>query len=176
MRSCGPNMYDDYYMLKNIKTELTSGPKTGSESDLETDDLLMTLKSIPEPKRQQKGRRRSSKKRNSIQQSDSECSMADSQSTVSSDSELAPSSISDESESEADPIPMSSASDVTEDETSGSSGDEAALLFRHHLQGLYGVLKHLTNNAQHVTNKYQEEIGELSGNNSNMSQLSTFRL
>ena len=168
LKSSSPDMYDYYYMLNAIKSELTSGPRTRSESEHESDDLLMTLKPT-----KQKGRRRNSKKRNSLHQSDSECSMGDS--TMSSDSELAPSSLSDESESE-DQLQMVAGSDmsndVTEEDDSDEVANETALLFRHHLQGLHGILKHLTNNAQQVTNKYQEEIGD----GSNMSQLTTFTL
>ena len=159
-------MYDYYYMLNSIKSELTSGPRTRSESECERDDLLMTLKPT-----KVKGRRRSSKKRSSLQQSDSECSMGDS--TMSSDSEMASSSISDESESE-DQLQMVAGSDVSNDvmEEDEEVADETALLFRHHLQGLYGILKHLTNNAHQVTNKYQEELGGAS----NTSQLPSFTL
>ena len=99
---------------------------------------------------------------------------------MSSDSELASSSISDESESE-DQLQIVAGSDISndvteEDEDADEVANETALLFRHHLQGLHGILKHLTNSAHQVTNKYQEEIGELSGNSSNMSQLTTFTL
>ena len=162
-------MYDYYYMLNAIKGELTSGPRIRTESERERDDLVMTLKPT-----KQKGRRRNSKKRNSLHQSDSECSMGDS--TMSSDSELASSSISDESESE-DQLQMVAGNDISNDVTE-EDGDadevanETAMLFRHHLQGLHGILKHLTNSAHQVTNKYQEEIGD----SSNMSQLTTFTL
>ena len=136
----------------------------------ETDDLVMSMKTIPVSKKQ-KDRRRNSKKRNSLQQSDSECSMGDS--TMSSDSELATSSISDESESE-DQLQMIAGSDISTDvtEEDEDTSDETAVLFRHHLQGLYGILKHLTHNAHKVTNKYQEEIGD----GSDMSQLPSFTL
>ena len=173
LKSTSPDMYDYYYMLNAIKGELTSGPRTRTESERERDDLVMTLKPT-----KQKGRRRNSKKGNSLHQSDSECSMGDS--TMSSDSELASSSISDESESE-DQLQMVAGSDISndvteEDEDADEVANETAMLFRHHLQGLHGILKHLTNSAHQVTNKYQEEIGELSGNSSNMSQLTTFTL
>ena len=39
-----PDMYDYYYMLNAIKGELTSGPRTRSESECERDDLVMTFK------------------------------------------------------------------------------------------------------------------------------------
>jgi hypothetical protein len=37
---------------------------------------------------------------------------------------------------------------------------QAAAAFRHHLQGLFGVLQQLTGTAKLLTTRYQEEIGE----------------
>ena len=92
---------------------------------------------------------------------------------MSSDSELATSSISDESESEDQLQMIAGSDDVSTDVTEEDEpANETAVLFRHHLQGLYGILKHLTNNAQTVTNKYQEEMGD----SSKMSQLPSFTL
>ena len=48
--------------------------------------------------------------------------------------------------------------------------------FRHHLQGLFSVLKQLTGSAKLLTSKYQEEIGELASSASAPSNLSTFTL
>ena len=95
---------------------------------------------------------------------------------MSSDSELAPSSISDESESE-DQLQMVAGSDISndvteDDEDADEVANETAVLFRHHLQGLHGILKHLTKNAHQVTNKYKDEIVD----SSNTSQLTTFKL
>ena len=48
-----------------------------------------------------------------------------------------------------------------EEENLDESSKEVAAAFRHHLQGLFGLLKQLTATAQHVTNRYQEEIGDI---------------
>ena len=53
---------------------------------------------------------------------------------------------------------------------------QASKAFRHHLQGLFGVLKQLTGSAQFLTSRYQEEIGELASGSGASSGLSTFTL
>lgn len=53
---------------------------------------------------------------------------------------------------------------------------QVAKAFRHHLQGLFGVLKQLTGSAQFLTSRYQEEIGELASGSGAGSGLSTFTL
>ena len=178
------DMYSYYYMLNAIKKELVSGPKSRSDSDEgeAEDGQLMALKPrATEAAKSHSGRRKgstASKKHSSLPPSDSECSLGDSTSTISSDSEMNPSCLSDEDEEseveERVPTQMTSnANDVTEEH---DVADPARLLFRHHLRGLHDVLKNLTDSAQHVTNKYQEEIGELSANGSNASQLTNFVL
>ncbi len=177
-------MYSHYYTLNSIKEELVSGPRARTQSEQgETGDLLTTLGSGP-----RKTGRRQPKKQESLHPSDSESSLIDSM--VSSDSEIVPSSLSDEDDSESEERVRETSSGASDDVSiSGDDATEAAsfsssvptsenaqLLFRHHLQGLYSVLKHLTNDAQHVTNKYQEEIGELSSSSSNISQLTSFVL
>ncbi len=39
---------------------------------------------------------------------------------------------------------------------------QTAGMFRHHLKGLFSVLKQLTDTADHLTTKYQADIGEYS--------------
>lgn len=47
-------------------------------------------------------------------------------------------------------------------QSSGSQDSQVAAAFRHHLQGLFGVLKQLTGTAKYLTTRYQEEIGDMS--------------
>lgn len=53
---------------------------------------------------------------------------------------------------------------------------KVAKAFRHHLQGLFGVLKQLTGSANFITSRYQEEIGELASGSGATSSLSSFTL
>jgi len=46
---------------------------------------------------------------------------------------------------------------------------KAAKLFRHHLQGLFGVLHQLTDTADAVTSRYQETVGDTNRNYSSMN-------
>jgi len=51
-----------------------------------------------------------------------------------------------------------------EETTDGSHADEqsrqTAAMFRHHLKGLFNVLRQLTESANHLTGRYQQELGD----------------
>ena len=51
---------------------------------------------------------------------------------------------------------------------------QTAAMFRHHLKGLFNVLRQLTDSANYLTGKYQEELGD--GNMNNTARLSSFTL
>ena len=72
---------------------------------------------------------------------------------------------SDEEENEDEEVP----------ENEQDPSFQAAKAFRHHLQGLFGVLKQLTGSAKLLTSRYQEEIGELASPGV-VNGLSTFTL
>ena len=71
------------------------------------------------------------------------------------------------------------AEEVQGKETPGHIDEQSrqtAAMFRHHLKGLFNLLHQLTDSANHLTGRYQQELGDIHGLTSNTAKISPFTL